>query len=455
MKQIDFSEGKITQNIIQSALPLMVAQIMNLLYSMIDRVYIGRIPGTGTTALGAIGLCFPIIIIITAFTNMYGQGGAPLFSIERGRGDDDQASRIMDMAFFLEVTTAIVLTVVLMLFSRPILVLFGASETSLPYCMAYLRIYVLGTLFSMISIGMNPFINAQGFPSVGMITVVLGAVANLILDPLFIFVLNLGIRGAAVATVLSQGLSCAFVLHFLRKGRSEIPLHWMSLSTFLSQISVAKDIVLLGTASFIMLFTNSLTQIVCNRMLGRYGGDLYISIMTIISSVRQVCETPAFAVAEGASPVLSYNYGANRPDNVKKGIRIMFLLLISYSLFIWLLVLWKPQIFIGIFSSDKTIMKDSIPALHLYFFAFVFMTFQHTGQTTFKALNKKNHAIFFSLFRKVIIVVPLTILLPGIFHLGTNGVFMAEPISNIIGGLACFLTMLLTVIPELNRMSQK
>ena len=454
MKQIDFSEGRITKNIIQTALPLMVAQIMNLLYSIIDRVYIGRIPGTGTTALGAIGLCFPIIIIVTAFTNLYGQGGAPLFSISRGQGDPKTAQLIMDLSLFLEIITAIILTAVFFIFAKPILAVFGTSDNVMPFAASYLRIYIWGTFFTMFTLGMNPFINAQGFPSIGMMTGVIGAIANLILDPIFIFVLGLGIRGAAIATVLSQGLSFLFVLHFLIKGKAEYRAHLISASVVMSNLHQVSEIVGLGMAAFIMQITNGLCQIVNNNVLGRYGGDVYISIMTIVSSVRQVLETPAFAIADGASPVISFNYGARKPQQVRTGIKVMASMLCAYALIAWLLELWQPKLFIQIFSSDPTILKDSIPALHLYFFAFIFMTFQHTGQTTFKALNKKKKAIFFSLFRKVIIVVPLTILLPMVGGLGTDGVFMAEPISNVIGGLACFITMLLTVLPELNHMEE-
>ena len=454
MKRVDFANGKILQNILQTTLPLLVAQILNLLYNIVDRIYIARIPEIGTAALGAVGLCFPLIILITAFTNLFGTGGAPLFSIERGRRNEAKASEYMNTAFFLLVTTAIVLTVLGEIIARPVLSAFGASEQAMVHALPYLRIYLLGTLFSMISTGMNPYINAQGFSLVGMTTVLIGAGVNILLDPLFIFVLGMGVRGAAAATVLSQILSALFVLRFLFGGRADPRLRILSREEIRTCGKTAGAIAGLGMASFIMMFTNSLVQICANSVLARTGGDIYVSVMTIISSSRQVIEVPILAISEGTAPIISYNYGARKPDKVKEAGIIMWLLGLAYSLAMWLTMRARPEWFISIFSSDRTILNDAIPAFHLYFSAFIFMIFQYGGQTMFKSLNKKGHAMFFSLFRKVIIVVPLTYLLPYAFHMGTDGVFMAEPVSNIIGGLACFITMLLTVTPELRRMKE-
>ena len=451
MKKVDFSDGHIVRNIFKTALPMLLAQIMNLLYNIIDRIYIGRIPHVGTAALGGVGLCFPVIILITAFTVLYGSGGSPLFSISLGQGKRQKACRIQNIAFRLLIINAIILTFLGFTFAPPILRLFGASETALELALPYLRIYVTGTIFSMIATGMNPFINAQGYPGIGMFTVTLGAVSNLILDPIFIFTLGFGIKGAAIATVLSQFISAVFVLYFLFKKADLriVPLNKKDKEEFLST-SIA--IIGLGISAFTMQFTNSLVNIVCNNMLSKLGGDLYISIMTILISVRQLTEVPVLAIAEGSSSIISFSYGAKKPSEVRKAIATMTILGTSYALAAWLLIINFPEFFIRIFSSDKEILKDAIPALHLYYFAFIFMMFQFSGQTTFKSLNKRKKAIFFSLLRKVIIVVPLTILLPTLGHMGTNGVFAAEPISNVIGGTACFATMLLTVLPELKRM---
>lgn len=447
-KQVDFSQGSVTQNIIQVAAPMLVAQILNLMYNIVDRIYIGRIPGEGLLALGGVGLCFPFITLITAFTNLYGAGGAPLCSIQRGRGNKEEAERIMNTSFWLLVITGTVLTVLGSIFCSPVLTLFGASDTSLPYALSYMRIYLIGTVFSMIALGMNPFINSQGFANVGMTTIFLGAVTNIVLDPVFIFLFHLGVQGAAWATICSQILSAVFVLRFLTGSRAELRLR-LNQKPSLHKKHVL-DIVGLGSASFVMQCTNSLVQIACNRMLGSFGGDVYISTMTIINSVRQILDTPVLAIADGASPILSYNYGAGRYDNVKKAIRVITLSALAYTAVVWVLILLLPEMFIGIFNNDESLLTVAVPALHIYFFAFIFQALQYSGQTVFKSLNKKKQAIFFSLLRKVVIVVPLTFILPYVGNLGANGVFLAEPVSNFLGGSACFVAMLLIVFPELS-----
>lgn len=451
MKRIDFESGNIVGNILKAALPMLVAQIMSLLYNIVDRVYIARIPDVGTTALGAVGLCFPIIVIITAFSNLFGTGGAPIFSIERGKGNRENAGLLMNTSFTLLTLCAILLMIIGLLFARPILVLFGASDAGLVYAYPYLMIYMLGTFPSMVATGMNPFINAQGYATTGMTSVIIGAAANLVLDPLFIFVFGLGIKGAAIATIISQTLSAAFVLYFLRR-KAEYKVRFLSKAEFRSCGDNAKNIVSLGTAGFIMQLTNSVVTICCNNVLSVTGGDVYISVMTIISSVRQMVETPIYAITEGSSPIISYNYGARRPQRVRKAGITMAVLALIYTLLIWSVILAAPGFLIRIFSSDAALTADTIPAMKLYFAAFIFMLLQYVGQTIFKALNKKKYAIFFSILRKVIIVVPLTYILPYALHMGPNGVFMAEPVSNVIGGSLCFIVMLITVLPELKRM---
>ena len=451
MKQIDFDNGKITNNILNAAVPMLVAQILSLLYNIVDRIYIARIPDVGTAALGAVGLCFPLIIMITAFSNLFGSGGAPIFSIYRGMNETGRAQAIVNTSFTMVCACGIVLMTIGLVFARPLLVLFGASESALVYAYPYMMIYLIGTIPSMLTIGMNPFINAQGYATTGMISVMIGAAANLILDPLFIFKFQLGIEGAAIATVISQILSACFVVIFLRK-KAEYKIRFLHRDELGDSIGYAKNIVSLGTSGFVMQLTNSLVSICCNNVLSVTGGDVYISVMTIVSSVRQMVETPIYAIVEGSSPIISYNYGARRPKRVAKAIVTMALMALIYTLSMWLVIIKAPEFLIGIFSSNKELLVDAVPALKIYFAAFVFMLLQYTGQTVFKSLNKKKHAIFFSLLRKVFIVVPLTYLLPYAFHLGTDGVFMAEPVSNVIGGSICFITMLCTVIPELRKM---
>ena len=451
MKRIDFENGNIVSNILKAALPMLVAQLMSLLYNIVDRVYIARIPDVGTTALGAVGLCFPIIVIITAFSNLFGSGGAPIFSIERGKGNHEKAGLLMNTSFTLLALCAVILMIAGLLFARPILVLFGASDAGLVYAYPYLMIYLLGTFPSMAATGMNPFINAQGYATTGMTSVIIGAVANLLLDPLFIFVFGLGIKGAVIATIISQTLSAAFVLYFLHY-KAEYRIRFLSKTELTSCGEDAKNIVSLGTAGFIMQLTNSLVTICANNVLSVTGGDVYISVMTIISSVRQMVETPIYAITEGSSPIISYNYGARRPQKVRQAGITMAVLALIYTLIIWSVILDAPRFLIGIFSSDQALMTDTVPAMKLYFAAFIFMLLQYVGQTIFKALNKKKYAIFFSILRKVIIVVPMTYILPYALNMGPNGVFMAEPISNVIGGSLCFIVMLATVLPELKRM---
>ena len=439
-KQIDFSNGKVFENIMLAAGPMLVAQVLNLMYNIVDRIYIGKIPGEGVLALGGIGLCFPIISLITAFTNLYGSGGAPLCSIERGKGNREEAEKIMNTSFYLLIVTGVILTGVGMVLGRPLLYLFGASDSTIRFALPYMRIYLLGTVFSMISLGMDPFINAQGFASTGMTTVFLGAAVNIILDPVFIFLLGMGVEGAAFATICSQFLSAVFVIRFLTGKRAELKLK--PFDKIGLKAGRIMDIISLGAASFAMQCTNSLVQIASNSMLSTFGGDMYISIMAIINSVRQILDTPVLAITDGSSPILSYNYGAGNYKGVKKAVKLVVAFSLTYTILVWAIVLVIPSAFIRIFNSDSTLITAAVPALHTYFFAYIFQALMYSGQAVFKSLNKKKQAIFFSLLRKVIIVVPLTYLLPHVGNLGVLGVFAAEPVSNVLGGGACFVTML-------------
>lgn len=454
MKRIDFENGTVTGNILGAALPMLAAQLLNLLYNIVDRVYIARIPHVGTAALGAVGICFPLIVIITAFANLFGGGGAPLFSIYRGKKEEKTAVRIMNTSFSMICASAVLLMIGGFLFAYPVLTLFGASKDAMLYAYPYMMIYLIGTLPSMIAVGMNPFINAQGYSVTGMSSVVVGAAANLILDPVFIFILGLGVRGAAIATVLSQTISAIFVYFFLSR-RAELKVRLLRREEIGVCSGYARNIVSLGMAGFIMQLTNSLVSICCNHVLSVTGGDIYISVMTIISSVRQLVETPISAINEGTSPILSYNYGARRPGRVRKAMVVLAVMILLYTAVMWGSIIVIPEVLIRIFSSDKMLLKDAVPALRQYFAAFIFMDLQYMGQTVFKSLNKKKQAIFFSILRKVVIVVPLTYFMPYALHMGTDGVFLAEPVSNVIGGSICFITMLCTVLPELKRMEAR
>ncbi len=447
----DFSKGNVCRHILMQAVPLTIAQLIQLLYNVVDRIYIGHLPGTHGQALTGIGLIFPIISIIAAFTNLFAMGGAPLFSIARGAGEEKKASRILNNTFFLLVLTAVILMGIGYLFQREILYLFGASEATYPYAREYLMIYLLGTVFLMVGTGMNQFINAQGFPKTGMMVVMSGAILNIALDPLFIFVFGMGIRGAAAATVISQFVSALLVLRFFVGKRTLFRLVPAGMRL---EFPLVKKIVGLGTSGFIMAVTNSFVQIICNVTLKSYGGDLYIGVMTILNSVREIANIAIVGVTSGAQPVLGFNYGAGEYKRVKKAILFTSLIGFLYTTAVWIFVMLEPGVFIRMFSDSPAMEAPGKEALKLYFFGFFFMAFQFAGQSTFVALGKSRYSVFFSLFRKVIIVVPLTLLLPKLWGLGVDGVYLAEPVSNAVGGLACFLTMICVVWKELSEKSQ-
>ncbi len=441
----DFSKGKVWKNIISQAIPLILAQLVQLLYNVVDRIYIGHLPVENNIALTGVGLAFPVITLIMAFTSLIGMGGATMFAIARGAKEEEKAEKIMGNAVSLLIICAAVLMVVCYAFQKPILYLFGASDASYVYAAEYLQIYLLGTVFSMLTSGLNGFINSQGFPKVGMMTTVIGAILNLVLDPVFIFGFDMGVRGAALATVISQVVAAIWVLRFLT-GKKAI-LHIKRCNLFLEG-ALAKEMVTLGMPGFIMQGTNCLVQVTCNATLQTWGGDVYVGIMTILNSVREILSLPVFGIANGSQPVLGYNYGAGNMGRVKEGIRFTAIIGISYTVVAWILVMILPETLISIFSGDKSILAQGKEAMFLYFFGFCFMSCQFAGQSVFQALGKAKQAIFFSLFRKVFIVVPLTLALPWL-GLGVKGVFLAEPISNAIGGLACFLTMWFTLYRKL------
>ena len=444
----DFSKGSVAGNILRLAVPMTVAQLINVLYSVVDRMYIGRLPDAAGNALTGLGLTFPIISIVTAFANLFGMGGSPLFSIERGRNNTEKAKEIMGNTFALLVGTGVVLTAVILLIKRPLLYAFGASDTTYPYADGYITIYLLGSIFVMVSLGMNNFINAQGFGRKGMMTVFIGAVTNIALDPVFIFVLHMGVRGAALATIISQFLSALWAVSFLRGKKALIRLELPYLRL---NFKLVGKIVGLGFSSFVMAITNSMVQVACNSTLQTFGGDLYVGVMTIINSVREVVTTPINGVTSAAQPVMGFNYGAKQYHRVRTGILFTTIVCVVYTTAVWLLLFLFPQFFIGLFSGEAALREAAVPSMHIYFFGFFMMSLQMAGQSAAVALGRSKQAVFFSLFRKVIIVVPLTLLLPHLFGLGVDGVFLAEPISNFIGGGACYITMLLTIWREMNR----
>lgn len=438
----DFSKGSIYKHIMALAIPMTIAQTVQVLYNIVDRIYIGHLQGASSLALTGLGLTFPIITIIVAVTNLFGMGGAPLCSIARGENDVKRAEFIMGNTFFMLAVSSIILMLLSYTFMKPILYIFGASDTTYPYAAQYMKIYLLGTPFVMLGAGMNGFINSQGFGRIGMMTILVGAITNIILDPIFIFIFKLGVSGAAIATVISQFLSAAWVLSFLSGKKSLLKLTPKNMRV---EKKLLKEITGLGMAGFIMSATNGAVQIACNTTLKGHGGDIYVGIMIVLTSLRDVIILPIQGVTGGAQPVLGFNYGAKQYDRIKKGIAFITVIAVSYMLVAWFAVFTFPEMFIKIFNSDSELITKGVAAMKIYFFGFFMMAFQVAGQAVFVALGQSKQAVFFSLFRKIIVVVPLTLILPHVANLGVKGVFLAEPISNFLGGGAAYTAMLIRV----------
>jgi putative MATE family efflux protein len=441
----DFTQGSMSGVILKLAVPMTVAQLVNVLYNVVDRIYIGLLPNDATLSLTGLGVCLPIVSLIMGFANLFGMGGSPLSSIARGRGDNDEAEKIMANSFVMLLITGVILTAVLLLLKRPMLFLLGASENTFPYANRYLTIYVLGTVFVMLGLGMNAFIDSQGFARTGMMTVIIGAVLNLLLDPLFIFAFHMGVSGAALATVLSQLVSAVWILLFLTGTKTILRLRRQNMHL---EAHRCRRIIALGLSGFVMSATNSIVEMVCNTTLQSWGGDLYVGVMTVLSSLHEIALQAVRGLTHSAQPVFGFNFGAGEYGRVKRGILFLTFATVVYALIVWFLMVTFPEFFIRIFNRDEELIEKAIPALHIYFFGFFMMALQFTGQSAAVGLGRSAQAVFFSIFRKIIIVVPLTILLPRI-GFGVMGVFIAEPISNFIGGAANYITMLLTIWRDL------
>ena len=443
--QNDFSQGSVARNILSIAIPMTVAQVVNILYSLVDRMYIGHIPGVGHTSLTGMGLTLPLISIVLAFANLGGMGGSPLCSIYRGKGEEGLASAVMGNTLSLLLFFGFAIPLVTIPFLDPILMAFGASDATLPYAKDYSFIYLLGTPFVTVGLGMNPFINSQGFGNKGMLTVMLGAVVNLVLDPILIYGLNLGVPGAAIATIIAQACSAVWVLSFLTGKKSLLPLHLCHLRPRWDHL---RRIITLGLSGFFTSITNSLVQIVCNKVLHIYGGDLYVGVMTIINSLREVTFMLIQGFSSGVQPVLGYNYGAGEKRRVCACIRFAVGVTVGYAALIWLLNMTIPGLLIRIFNNNPDMLQAGVPALRVYFSMFVFMALMISSQSIFVGLGQAKKSIFFSILRKAVINAPLTVLLA--FLWGVNGVFVAEAVSQFVCGFLCFFTMYRTVYRPLS-----
>ena len=434
----DFSRGKVSLVILRLGLPMMLAELVHVLYNIVDRMYIGHMAEGGTLALTGLGICFPLITLIGAFANLFSTGGATLATIARGEKDDRKAERIMGTSFTMLMLTGIGLTVLLYLTAPVTLSWLGGDAETLPPALDYFRIYVAGTVPVLISLGMNPFINAQGFPKIGMVTILIGAALNIVLDPLLIFTLGMGIRGAALATVISQTASAVWVLGFLRSRKADLRLTGFHLDR-----TELKGIVKLGVTGFTFRVTNSVTQAIVNIMLKAWGGPLstiYVGAMSLINSLREIMSLPNGGIVSGGQSVMSYNYGAKEYRRVSQSIRFIFLSGLAINIVMWALVMLIPEPLLRIFTSDGQLIGTGAVCARIYFGAFPFMALQQAGQSTFVALNYPRYALFFSMLRKIGLVAPLTLLLPNL-GLGVYGVFWAELASQVIGASACFMTM--------------
>lgn len=445
----DFTKGSMLGNILRMSLPMTLALLINVLYSVVDRIYIGHMPGDGRVALTGIGVAFPIITIISAFQNLCSSGGAPLCSIERGKGNDARAELIQGNSYMLLVIFGVVLTVAGLVVKKPVLWLIGASEETFAYADSYLTVYLFGTVFVMTGLGMNPFINSQGNAKTGMLTVLLGAVVNIVLDPIFIFALDMGVAGAALATVIAQMCSSVWVLRFLTGKRAILKLRREHLRL---RADVVKKTLALGVTGFTVAVTNCAVTTVYNaQLLHLSGDDMYVSVMTVINSIREIVQTPVNGVSSGAQPVLSYNYGAGESGRVRQGIKCITVMVLCYTCAATAVAELFPAALIRIFNSEPMLAVTGAPAVRVFFCAFAAMAFQISGQCTFTSFGRVRQAICFSILRKGIIVIPLVFILPTVMTPAVNGVFWAEPISDIVGGGICYTTMMLTVWREMKR----
>lgn len=420
--------AKIRPLFFKLALPAVVAQVVNMLYNMVDRMYIGHIPDIGPIALTGVGVSMPIIMLISAFSMLIGAGGAPHASIALGAGDTEKAEKTLSTAFTAALVAGGILTVVFFIFTEPLLRLVGASEASLPYAMQYTRIYVLGTIAVMMSLGMNFFISAQGFASIAMRTTLIGAILNILLDPLFIFVFNMGVAGAAIATVISQLVSAIWVMYFLQSKKSQIRLR---LGTWSFDRTYLLPILALGLSPFIMNSTESLLQITFNRSLFTYGGDLYVGTMAINMLVMQLVIIPVSGIAQGTTSLISYNYGARHADRVKESVHLLIKVSVALTVILGLVIQLLPTLFTSLFTTDPELTTATVSTMRIYCLGVFVLGLQIACQQSFIAFGQAKISMFMALLRKVILLIPLILILPRFIQPEVYGVYWAEPIADV------------------------
>ena len=416
--------------ILKLAPPAIVAQLVNLLYNIIDRIYIGHIPDIGKDALTGVGLCTPVLMFVTAFAMLASAGGAPRSAIAMGQGNREEADRILGNCFCLLLIFAATLTAGLLIFARPLLDLFGASENTMPFALEYMHIYCCGSLFVLLTMGLNYFLSAQGFSAFAMITTVLGAATNIVLDPIFIFALDMGVAGAAWATVISQAVSAVFVVWFLTKGKRSILR--LRLATMRLQRRVVGPVLGLGVSAFVMVVTESILSISFNSSLSRFGGDLSVGAMTIITSCSQLISMPTQGLVQGCLPIISYNYGAGNIHRVKKCFRTILTVAAGYTTLFWAASMLVPQVFVRIFNSDAQLIAHTTWAMRIYMAGIFSLGFQLTCQQTFVSLGQAKGSLLLACLRKLILLIPLIFILPLMLPDKVFAVFLAEPVSDVI-----------------------
>ena len=416
--------------ILKMAPPAIVAQLVNLLYNIVDRIYIGHIPQVGKDALTGVGLCTPVLMFVTAFAMLASAGGAPRSAIAMGQGNKEEANRILGNCFTMLLIFAVGLTAGLLYFAQPLLQLFGASENTLPFALEYMRIYCCGSLFVLLTMGMNYFLSSQGFSTFAMLTTVLGAATNIILDPIFIFVFDMGVAGAACATVISQAVSASFVVYFLTKGKRSILR--LRLATMKLQGRVIGPVLALGVSAFVMVATESVLSVSFNSSLSKFGGDLSVGAMTIITSCSQLISMPTQGLVQGCLPIISYNYGAGNVQRVKQCFRTILLIAAGYTALFWGATMLMPQIFVRIFNSDAALVSHTSWAMRIYMAGIFSLGFQLTCQQTFVALGQAKVSLLLACLRKLILLIPLIFVLPLFLENQVFAVFLAEPVSDII-----------------------
>ena len=415
--------------LLKLSIPTVIAQLINMLYNIVDRIYIGHIPGDGSLALTGVGVCMPIIMIVSAFAALVSSGGAPRASIYMGKQDNQSAEKILGSCFFLQIIVSFILTAVLLFWGKDILLAFGASENTISYASNYMRIYAFGTLFVQLTLGMNAFITAQGFTTISMVSVLIGAICNIVLDPVFIFAFHMGVKGAALATVISQAISTLWIILFLCGKKTQLHLR----KKYIRLVpKVILPCVALGLAAFIMQASESVVTVCFNSSLLRYGGDIAVGAMTILTSVMQFAMLPLQGIAQGAQPISSYNYGAKNADRVKKTFRLLLITCSAYAALLWASVQLAPRLFVSIFTADASLIDFTAPMLKIYLGSMLLFGIQIACQMTFTSLGKAVCSIIVAVVRKFVLLLPLIYIMPHVVSNPTAGVYMAEPIADLI-----------------------